>query len=64
MTRKTVEELPFVVEEWNDGFKKPQGILARAVAADIAIAAFEDAVKARPRRNLMVRSRSTGRQPA
>ena len=56
MTRKTTEELPFVVEEWSDGFKELQGTIARAIAADIAIAAFEEAVKARPHRNLMVRS--------
>ena len=56
MRDRTIDELPFVVEEWSDGFKEPQGTLARAVAADIAIAAFEEAVKARPHRNLMVRS--------
>ena len=33
-----------------------QGTLARAIAADIGIAAFEEAVKGRPHRNLMVRS--------
>jgi hypothetical protein len=46
MSRNTIEELPFVVEEWSDGFKELQGTLARAIAADIAIAAFEEAVKA------------------
>jgi hypothetical protein len=56
MRTRTIDILPFVVEEWSDGFKEPQGILARAVDADIAIAAFEAAVKARPHRNLTVRS--------
>jgi hypothetical protein len=56
MRDRTIEELPFVVEEWSDGFKERQGTLARAVAADIAIAAFEEALKERPHRNLMVRS--------
>ena len=56
MRNRTIEELPFVVEEWSDGFKEPQGTLARAVAADIAIAAFEEAAKARPHRNLLLRS--------
>ena len=45
MTNRTIDELPFVVEEWSDGFKELQGTLAPAVAADIAIAAFEEAVK-------------------
>lgn len=52
-----IEELPFVVEEWSDGFSQPYSILARAIDADMAIAAFEAAVKTRPHRNLMVRSR-------
>ena len=56
MRDMTIEELPFLVEEWSDGFKELQGTLARAIAADNAIAAFEEAVKARPHRNLMVRS--------
>jgi hypothetical protein len=56
MTRDTIDTLPFVVEEWSDGFKKMQGTLARAFDADIAIAAFEQAVTARPHRNLLVRS--------